>query len=369
MKLGDLCRFVNGDAYRDSDWSRQGIPIIRIQNLNDHTKPFNYWAGVLNDRVCIKNKDLLLAWSGTPGTSFGAHIWTRGKAVLNQHIFRVDYNSEKLDAEFARHAINERLQVLIGKAHGGVGLSHVTKREVETLEIPLPPLAEQRRIATILQAQMATVEKARAAAERQIGEAIALANALIRESVSGCKTKAIPLREALVEIKAGVGPTWKKYPVLGATRAGLALAREPVGKQPERYKLVDPQTVFYNPMRILLGSIALVDDGDQAGITSPDYVAVKGRPGLLDTRWFYYWFRSHAGAALVMSLSRGAVRERMLFTRLAEGVVQLPDFSVQQKASACLAAIPAIQKAAGAQLADLEKLPAALLRQAFAGAM
>jgi type I restriction enzyme S subunit len=57
----------------------------------------------------------------------------------------------------------------------------------------------------------------------------------------------------------------------------------------------------------------------------------------------------------------------MLFTRLAEGVVQLPDFSAQQKASACLAAIPAIQKAAGAQLADIEKLPAALLRQAFAG--
>lgn len=65
----------------------------------------------------------------------------------------------------------------------------------------------------------------------------------------------IPLSEALIEVSSGVGASWSKYPVLGATRAGLALAKEPVGKSPERYKLVEPWTIFYNPMRILLGSI------------------------------------------------------------------------------------------------------------------
>lgn len=56
------------------------------------------------------------------------------------------------------------------------------------------------------------------------------------------------------------------------TRSGLAPARERPGKHAERYKPVTAGTVFYNPMRILIGSIAFVDDDDEPGITSPDYV-------------------------------------------------------------------------------------------------
>jgi restriction endonuclease S subunit len=41
-RLGDICILINGDAYKDTDWSSKGVPIIRIQNLNDKTKPFNY---------------------------------------------------------------------------------------------------------------------------------------------------------------------------------------------------------------------------------------------------------------------------------------------------------------------------------------
>jgi len=82
VKLGEICKFINGDAYKESDWSSSGVPIIRIQNLNDRSKPFNYWRGTLGDRVKISTGDLLLAWSGTPGTSFGAHIWDGEPAVL-----------------------------------------------------------------------------------------------------------------------------------------------------------------------------------------------------------------------------------------------------------------------------------------------
>jgi len=69
----------------------------------------------------------------------------------------------------------------------------------------------------------------------------------------------------------------------------LAPAKEPVGKDPTRYKLVEPGTIFYNPMRILLGSVAMIDEGDAPGITSPDYVVFTTRPGTLHPRWFYYW--------------------------------------------------------------------------------
>lgn len=242
------------------------------------------------------------------------------------------------------------------------GYGRHSKHLVE-LRVPTPGFCEQRRIAARLKAQFATVEQARQAAQAQLGELTMIANAIIRESVGESAPRA--LGDVLEEVKQGVGAGWADYPVLGATRDGLAPAKEPVGKHPERYKPVRCGTVFYNPMRILIGSIAMVDDGDAEGITSPDYVVLRGREGEVDSRWFYYWLRSPLGAQCIASLARGAVRERMLFNRLAEGTIELPHFDVQQRASRALAQIRPMQKTIEAQLADIEALPARLLAQAF----
>jgi hypothetical protein len=156
-------------------------------------------------------------------------------------------------------------------------------------------------------------------------------------------------------------------PLYGATRDGIAPAKEPVGKRPDRYKPVEPGTVFYNPMRILLGSIAMLDEGEPAGITSPDYVVVRGRPGVLHHRVFYYWLRSSVGEALIRDLARGGVRERILFNRLAEGVIPVLPWKVQERLAEQLGMIPRARAAAQARLAAAEALPAAYLRQVFEG--
>jgi Type I restriction modification DNA specificity domain len=87
--IGAVCHLVNGRAFKPSDWGETGLPIVRIQNLNRPDAKFNYYAGEVRDRFLIEAGDLLFAWSGTPGTSFGAHIWNGPKAILNQHIFNV----------------------------------------------------------------------------------------------------------------------------------------------------------------------------------------------------------------------------------------------------------------------------------------
>ncbi|OQW32368.1 MAG: hypothetical protein A4E20_14000 [Nitrospira sp. SG-bin2] len=144
--IGSRCNLVNGRAFKPTDWSEKGLPIVRIQNLNDPDARFNRFDGEVRSRFLIDTGALLFAWSGTPGTSFGAHIWNGGPAVLNQHIFNVIFDEEKIDKQFFRLAINQKLDELIDKAHGGVGLRHVTKGKFEATEIDLPPLSEQRRI-------------------------------------------------------------------------------------------------------------------------------------------------------------------------------------------------------------------------------
>jgi type I restriction enzyme S subunit len=241
----------------------------------------------------------------------------------------------------------------------------VTERQVFAQTIPWVSLEKQKQIARALQAQLDTISDSLAATALQFEELRKLSASLIYQSLSQSKTTLRPLGESLCEVKSGIGSDWQRFPVLGATRSGLAPAKERPGKNPERYKPVLPGTVFYNPMRIMIGSIAFVDDSDQPGITSPDYVALKGKPGMVNSRWFYYWLRSPLGEKCINSLARGAVRERMLFNRLAEGEIDLPDFPAQEKTSAALAQIKPMRAAIEKQKQELELVKQKLLGQAF----
>lgn len=172
--LGSLCRLQNGRAFRPTDWSDAGLPIVRIQNLNDIEAPFNHFDGDIQDRHLVRNGDVLLSWSGTPGTSFGCFIWNRGPAVLNQHIFKVEVDASAVEKEYFVHAVNSRLGEMIDLSHGGVGLRHITKSKLEQIELPTPPKDKQRSIVSRIRAALVRVREA----SRLHTAALADANAL-----------------------------------------------------------------------------------------------------------------------------------------------------------------------------------------------
>ena len=163
LRIGEAMWLFNGHAFKPSDWGTTGLPIIRIQNLNKPGAVFNYCDFEVDKKVLIKNDDLLISWSGTPGTSFGAFIWNRGPAVLNQHIFRAELIGDAYDKRFLRLAINGRLDEMISKAHGAVGLQHITKGKLELMVLPVPPLAEQRRIVAKVEELLALCDELEAA--------------------------------------------------------------------------------------------------------------------------------------------------------------------------------------------------------------
>ncbi|HEV2523416.1 MAG TPA: restriction endonuclease subunit S [Candidatus Acidoferrales bacterium] len=157
-ELGTLLNLVNGFAFKPSHWGKRGLPIIRIQNLNNPNAPFNYCEDDLPEKVRVRAGDLLFAWSGTPGTSFGAHIWNGGDAWLNQHIFRVGFDSRLFDKSFLRYAINQNLDRYIAQAHGGAGLAHITKGMFEASALKFAPLPEQQRIVAKLEKLLGRVD-------------------------------------------------------------------------------------------------------------------------------------------------------------------------------------------------------------------
>jgi type I restriction enzyme S subunit len=169
VPTGEVVQLTNGRAFKPAEWSDEGTPIIRIQNLNDPSKPFNYYAGDLPEKYKVRAGDVLLSWSGTPGTSFGCFRWQREDGWLNQHIFNVRV-AEHINEDFFIHQINLQLPELIGRAHGGVGLQHFTKGALESLPFIVPTTTEQERFGeqaaqadSIQQQQAAATAKAQAA--------------------------------------------------------------------------------------------------------------------------------------------------------------------------------------------------------------
>ena len=91
VRLGDAATFINGFAFKPSDWDNEGLPIIRIQNLTESSNEINYYKGECPVKYEINNGDILISWSA----SLGVYEWQKGKALLNQHIFKVQF--DKLD--------------------------------------------------------------------------------------------------------------------------------------------------------------------------------------------------------------------------------------------------------------------------------
>ncbi len=172
VTIGESLDLINGRAFKPTEWSAAGRPIIRIQNLNNPKAGFNYYAGPLPEKFSVTTGDLLFAWSGTPGTSFGAHVWKGPDAWLNQHIFKVVFPEKVFAKTFLQLAINQNLSQYIGVAHGGAGLAHITKGKFESSSIPLPPLPEQKRIVAKIEELFSELEAGEASlrkARRQLG--------------------------------------------------------------------------------------------------------------------------------------------------------------------------------------------------------
>jgi len=149
-RISDVCRLINGRGFKPFEWGSSGLPIIRIQNLNGSSE-FNFYEGPYDKKIEVNPGQLLFAWSGSRGTSFGPHIWSGLKGVLNYHTWKVDVRASAIDASFFFHALKRLTHYIEERAHGASALVHTQKWEMEGFEFPLPKaLDEQQAIADAL---------------------------------------------------------------------------------------------------------------------------------------------------------------------------------------------------------------------------
>ncbi len=142
VELGNVATYINGYAFKPEQRGKIGLPIIRIQDLNDNSYDLGFFDGSYPEQIEINTGDILISWSG----SLGVYKWSKGKALLNQHIFKVVFNKINIDKEFFCYAVKNSLSVMSQQTHGAT-MKHITKKDFDKVLIPYPSLNTQRKIA------------------------------------------------------------------------------------------------------------------------------------------------------------------------------------------------------------------------------
>ena len=142
IRLGDVATYINGYAFKPEDRGNEGLPIIRIQDLTGNAYDLGFYNGDYPEKIEINDGDVLISWSA----SLGVYIWNRGKALLNQHIFKVSFDKAPIDKQYFVDAGRHKLAEMGSKTHGAT-MKHIVKKDFDAILIPYPSISEQEDIA------------------------------------------------------------------------------------------------------------------------------------------------------------------------------------------------------------------------------
>ena len=154
VRLGDVATYINGYAFKPDDRGSVGLPIIRIQDLTGNSYDLGFYDGEYPERIEINDGDVLISWSA----SLGVYVWNKGKALLNQHIFKVVFDKLEIDKQFFVYAVEHNLQEMVKQTHGAT-MKHIIKKDFDNTLIPYPPLEQQKLIAKSLDRTCNLIEK------------------------------------------------------------------------------------------------------------------------------------------------------------------------------------------------------------------
>ena len=254
-KLKYLGVYINGYAFKPSDWSARGRQIIRIQDLTgSNSGEPNYFNGTLDEKYRVVNGDILVSWAAT----LDAFIWTKEDGWLNQHIFKAVPN-EKIVKGYFLWLLKIAMDNMNNDDKHGIVMQHVTIGLFNNYVVPLAPYTEQQAIANYLDETCFKIDEIIAEAKASIDEYKELKQSVIFEAVTKGLDKNVNVYKT--------GNSW--IPSL------------PVGIKLSRFGLHHD---------IILGKMLCPNPRNEEDTLEPYYCAANvhfdGVTGVLKTMWF-----------------------------------------------------------------------------------
>lgn len=383
-KLGELAQYINGKAFKPEDWKLAGLPIIRIQNLTDPGKPFNYCDQPVEKRYLVRDGDLLISWSAT----LGSFIWDRGPAALNQHIFKAIPNTALIERDFLHYLMLETLDEMAEHAHG-IAMKHITKGKFEAIEVAVPPLPEQRRIVSRIKSCMERVEEIEQLREQSLLQQQHLSASLIESELhpdlAGDDWSVRNVGELVTTVRNGrsirqdtEGNADGAVLTLTAVRTvDLGLSFQKPISLPEEVATqfaIDAGDVFVSRANTieLVGLSAIAMERPTARLIYPDLlIKLKADRSKVLPRFLAYALRSAGARTQIKERAFGSSQTMVKISgeRLREVSIPVPPLRTQEQIVARLDAAHELIAGLSAESAsgEIQALRGAVIRKAFAG--
>lgn len=132
--IADLGTYLNGFAFKPSDWQETGKPIIKIKEMGNGINadtPRNNGERV-PERYLIKSGDLLFSWSAT----LMVIVWTGEDGWLNQHLFKVT-PAQGVGREFLLQSISRTIAEFSNLTTGST-MKHIQRNKLEQVFVNTP---------------------------------------------------------------------------------------------------------------------------------------------------------------------------------------------------------------------------------------
>lgn len=166
VKLGALIDLQNGYAFKSNEYASDGYFVMRITNVQqgyisaDNPKYIQIDTSSKLQKFILEKGDILVSLTGNVGR-VGVVRDEHLPAVLNQRVARVQSISSSIHKDFLFHYLNSEIFRNQVEALGrGAAQANVSTKDILTISLELPPLAEQQRIVTKLNAAFAEIERA-----------------------------------------------------------------------------------------------------------------------------------------------------------------------------------------------------------------
>ena len=145
QKLTELCDILYGFAFDSAGFTEDSTypPLVRIRDVKRGYSETNY-SGDYQEQYVIHAGDLLIGMDG----EFNIARWKSRDALLNQRVCKISAK-EGTEEEYLRFALSRALREIENRT-AFVTVKHLSAKELNKLELQVPSLSEQNRIAITL---------------------------------------------------------------------------------------------------------------------------------------------------------------------------------------------------------------------------
>ncbi len=187
-KLGNVCTFINGFAFKSNKFTNEGSPIIRISDIQngmvDDTNVVYFDINSYSENLSkykVYPNDILIAMSGGTTGKIGIN-YTNKEFYLNQRVGVFRENTSVLNHMFLFYFLQtkgtESLVIAAGAAQ-----PNLSTAQIKNFVIPLPPLSEQKEIVEYLDSSFAKIDKLKENAAKNLEEAKALFQSALKNAL------------------------------------------------------------------------------------------------------------------------------------------------------------------------------------------